>query len=1260
MLRNCSLVIAFLLSCTAFMASGVAQSRLDEAITKHTRTIKLDPRNVEAYLSRGDAYKEKGEYDAAIADYSRAIELDPNNLAAHNNRGVAYSQKRDPERAIADFTRAIALDSSGGAMIYSNRGSLYAQKGEYDRAMPDLNRAIELSPNNYNSYFNRGVTLEDMGANDAALADYNRAIELAPTMPKPHRARGFLFYGRGDYARASSDLLRAAERHDDPYTHIFRYLALTRQGENAVAELARNAARLTASTWPSAMIDLYLGKQTPDATLGTASTPEERCEAQFYLGQWAILQKRVAEAEAPLRKAAETCPKTFPEYKIAQADLNRLSTLSVSPKPALTAEDFAHLDERAVQFYRDGKYKDAVEALNQQVIRFHEEAKYKEGASVAEKAFALAERTLGPEHPSTTPTLSNLARLYQAQGRYSEAEPLYKRALAANERLPADPNAFLSVNEPGRDHAATLVVVNNLAELYRAQGRDAEAEPLLKRALAGRERALGPEHPDTLRSRNNLAAMYQMQGRHKEADVLYQATLEAKKRKLGAENPATLRSGNNRATLLETDGRHDEAEALYREVIAGWERVAGPEHPDMLRPVANLALLYHMVGRYAEAEALNKHAIDGYDKALGPDHPDTLLVVDNLAGLYFVQRDWARAAALWRRSTAAIIARTRREDESSGQPLIGAKQAEAQQRASEFRHLIKVTYRLEAEGRGSGASALRDMFTTAQWALSSQAARSLAQMAARSARGNAVLAALIRERQDLVAEWQKGERVRNAALAQEAGKRDAAAQAENDARLTAIDAQVAAIDQRLAGEFPDYAQLATATPLSIDEVQRNLAANEALVLFLDTPESKPTPAETFIWVVTKSAARWVRSDIGGKALAAEVQALRCGLDAAAWQGSHCQKLTGASYRQADASGGKPLPFDSERAHRLYKALFGAVENLIADKHLLIVPSGPLTQLPFQVLVTAPSVGDDYRSTAWLARRHALSVLPAVSSLKALRAVGRRSGAAKPVIGFGNPLLDGSDETDAPLARLAREKQNCGDTIHQQAAAILGFRGAAAFETRAGLANVSLIREQIPLPETVDELCAVARDFGADLGDIRLGAAATEREVKTMSGRGALAQYRIVYFATHGAMAGELKGSIEPGLILTPPQTASEVDDGYLSASEIADLRLDADWVILSACNTAAGDAASAEALSGLARAFIYAQARALLVSHWAVNSDATVKLVTGAIGALSRDSSVGRAEALRRAMLELIDNGTPQEAHPTYWAPFMVVGEGGR
>ena len=214
-------------------------------------------------------------------------------------------------------------------------------------------------------------------------------------------------------------------------------------------------------------------------------------------------------------------------------------------------------------------------------------------------------------------------------------------------------------------------------------------------------------------------------------------------------------------------------------------------------------------------------------------------------------------------------------------------------------------------------------------------------------------------------------------------------------------------------------------------------------------------------------------------------------------------------------------------------------------------------------------------------------------------------------------------------------------------------------TRGGRPDLDHLRGQAPLHDTADELCAVAKDLRLPSDDIVLGAKATEATIKRLSGEGKLAGYRVLHFATHGTLSGEISGTSEPGLILTPPIEQTEMDDGYLSATEVSGLKLDADWVILSACNTAAGGATGTEALSGLARAFFYAGARALLVSHWAVDSAATVKLISQAVGATTRDKTLGRAEALRRAMLAMIDNGEAHEAHPAFWAPFVVVGEGG-
>jgi CHAT domain-containing protein/tetratricopeptide (TPR) repeat protein len=1006
-------------------------------------------------------------------------------------------------------------------------------------------------------------------------------------------------------------------------------------------------------------------------------------------------------------------------------------------------------------------------AINKRFIELRQAGKYAEAIPLAMRALELTRASRGENHADTATSMVWLADLYRDQGRYAEAEPLYRRSLTIREKA------------LGPEHPDVAMSLSDLAGLYGVQGRSGEVEPLYRRAVAIYEKA-GPSKQQALAiTLDNLGECYLAQRRYAEAEQLKKRSLALREKVLGPEHPSVATGLHNLAALYAQQGRYAEAEPLDRRSLAIREKALGPEHPDVAYSLNSLAWLYGEQGRYTEAEPLQRRALAIREKALGVEHPDVAGTLNNLAWLALVQNDIAGAASLWGRATAILQHRAERGlAESDG----GVGKGEVQSSDYYFSGLVKMTHRLATPDPTERAKQSREMFETAQWAHASDAATSLSQMATRAAAGSAELADLVRERQDLVAEWQGKDQRLIAAASEPPARRKPAIEKSLSDRLLAIDARIATIDARLAKDFPNYAALAKPRPISVQDVQSQLREDEALVLvFVTDDRFRPVPEETFLWVVTKTEVRWVRSELGTAALRRHVAALRCGLDASAWRDKgevRCRELLKVNFTVKEAETDKPLPFDVSRAHALYKGLFGEVEDLIRNKHLMIVPSGPLTQLPFQVLVTAIprnviageferevgrlgaelrplSVGERNRlpggtmvgvgvakpipggpgavaglragdillavdesgfatvseavatiqaaglgrtvtlklvrdgqhielpvtlgslkvkdwkpwlldagtaaQTRWLIRDHPITILPAVSSLSALRRLSHPSAASRLLVGFANPLLEGPDLSYSSLAREARDRQICPDRTMPHSVALNSSRtDIGQVVLRGGVAEVAQLRSLSPLPETATELCTFAASLGAAPTDVRLGARATEREVKALSASGALAQARIVYFATHGALAGQVNANAEPGLVLTPPTTASAGDDGYLSASEIATLKLDADWVILSACNTAAAGAQSAEALSGLARAFFYAGARALLVSHWEVDSDATTVLAVSTAQALARDPSLGRAEALRRAMLAMINGNKAEYTHPSYWAPFVVVGEGGR
>ena len=229
----------------------------------------------------------------------------------------------------------------------------------------------------------------------------------------------------------------------------------------------------------------------------------------------------------------------------------------------------------------------------------------------------------------------NLAGEYlYGRAAYAEAQPLYARALAIREKA------------LGPDHPDVAESLNNLAELYCSQGAYAEAQPLHARALAIREKALGPNHPLVAQSLNNLAGLYRAQGAYAEAQPLYARALAIWEKALGPDHPHVAASLNNLAELYRAQGAYAEAQPLFARALAIWEKALGPDHPLVATSLNNLGALYHAQGAYAEAQPLYARALAIREKALGPDHPDVATSLNNLGALYHAQGAYARALAI--------------------------------------------------------------------------------------------------------------------------------------------------------------------------------------------------------------------------------------------------------------------------------------------------------------------------------------------------------------------------------------------------------------------------------------------------------------------------------------------------------------------------------------------------------------------------------------------------------------------------------------
>lgn len=421
-----------------------------------------------------------------------------------------------------------------------------------------------------------------------------------------------------------------------------------------------------------------------------------------------------------------------------------------------------------------------------------------------------------------------------------------------------------------------------------------------------------------------------------------------------------------------------------------------------------------------------------------------------------------------------------------------------------------------------------------------------------------------------------------------------------DARRTLAD-RLDDLDNHLKQAFPRYVELAGTIDVSVDEVVKRLSDREAVLVYFDTGRELLA-----VSLASKGA-----------------QILRVGAT------SDISDLARDVRRGLELRGGRLPAFRVGAALKLYQQIVAPLEATWPDtvEHVTVVAEGALQSVPFSVLLMAETEEDRFPTAQWFGDRYVVSAMPTLASLVMMRDAEKPTVPGRPFLGIGDPKLDG--EPDRARGVMVSD--------------IISARGGT---------DVEAIRALPRLPETADELKALQKILGASDDTLKLGLDASETFIRTAD----LADVRTLAFATHGLLAGEVSGVQEPGLVLTPPSSASDADDGYLAASEVAGLNLNAELVLLSACNTAGPSQLGAEGLSGLARAFFFAGARTLIVSHWSVDSEATTALMTSLFNVRAQDGGKSYAAALNLAMRELrrLDGG--KYAHPLFWGGFEVVG----
>lgn len=683
------------------------------------------------------------------------------------------------------------------------------------------------------------------------------------------------------------------------------------------------------------------------------------------------------------------------------------------------------------------------------------------------------------------------------------------------------------------------------------------------------------------------------------------------------------------AQAIEASGDAAAAEPLLRRALALRYQDRNP----WLR--LDLAANLFAQGRLAESEAAYRDSLTV--SGLPPVTRDEVRIFAGFLALK--QGDNARGMADYRAVCAGIAEQAAQMSRGSRATFTASRSGDAARTCAVRQSLAAWDWAQLGGGDAPSdqpAMLHDEAFTAAQLAHSDPSAAALARAGAKAAAERSGVGAAVLEYEQAVAER---DRLGAAPPEDWLNASYTPFQPEQQARIDRLNAQIALLSGQLAKAAPRFWDLRFPQPLSIKALQarsgpdaRLLRSNEALISFMIPADSR----HGLVFAVTRDAAAWARLPVDRAELLGMINVLRAQID---------PKAYGLSGQNVDTGIGQ-RGFDRMLAWKLYHHLFGdpAIRSVISSKpNWIVIPSGPLTTLPPSLLLTAPPQGgadgdvdpESLRRSPWLVRSKALTLLPSVSSLRTIRQIlpHGRQATSKPLIALVDPDFSG---TAAPPAGPSSPSRSF----------------ATAF--RDGLPDVTLLRGLPPLAHAREEGMALMIALKASSESVLFGRAASKAELMARNRSGALSRVRVIEFATHGFAAGEGDGASEPMLVLS---AGDRPEDWVLRASDAAGLNLNADWVILSGCNTASPETGAADGLSGFARAFFFAGASSLLVSHWRLDDEIAARLVPATMRYKRSHPRESKAQALRHAMLEIIDDPDLDAAHPAFWAPFTLIGE---